>query len=299
MLYTQLRAFHAVAETNGFNAASRLLGVGQPTLSMQVAALEAYFGVELFHRVGRGVSLTDLGRQLLRSTRRLFAAEAEAKDLLSAVRDFRLGTLRVGAVGPYHVTEMLAAFNERYPHIHVTVSLGNSRAMLDQLLEFRADVAVLAQTEADPRFHSLPYSRHPVVAMVHCNHRWARRKAVRLHDFAEQGLVLREVGSTTRLAFERALAAAKIVPRVSMEIGSREACRHAVARGIGVGVVSEIEFVPHAHIRMVRIADAEIYTYAHAVCLAERRESRLVAAFMTVAEELVKAGQAGVRIIPG
>ncbi|HIG78223.1 MAG TPA: LysR family transcriptional regulator, partial [Candidatus Lambdaproteobacteria bacterium] len=51
--YTQLRSFHAVAGTGGFTAASKVLHVGQPTISGQVRALEDYYGVELFHRRGR------------------------------------------------------------------------------------------------------------------------------------------------------------------------------------------------------------------------------------------------------
>ncbi|HUZ63764.1 MAG TPA: LysR substrate-binding domain-containing protein [Acetobacteraceae bacterium] len=299
MTYTQLKAFFAVAEAGGFNAASRKLGIGQPTLSTEVRALEQYFGVELFHRRGRGVMLTDFGRQLLRPMQRMFAAEAEAIDLLKASQDFRMGSLKVGAVGPYHVTEMLAAFKESYPEIEVTVSIGNSQQMRDELLEYRTDVAVLAHTQDDPRFFFLPYSRHPVVAMVNRDHPWSKRRSVHIEEFDGQRVVLREVGSTTRLAFEHALAAANIKPRVAMEIGSREACRHAVIRGIGVGIVSEVEFVPHKLINPLPISNAEIFTYAHVACLAERRESRLVSAFITVAQQLVARGQAGSRIIPG
>src|SRR5882724_10162401 len=170
MHHAQLRAFHAVAAAGGFTAAAAKLGVGQPTLSLQ---------------------LSELGSQLFKLTQRVFGAEAEAIDLLSAVRDFRAGHLQIGAVGPYHVTEMLAVFTARYPHIRVTVSIGNSQAMLDLLADLRCDVAVLAQLEDDPRFFSLPYSRHSMVAMVHRDHGWARRRSVRLAEFAGQRVVLR------------------------------------------------------------------------------------------------------------
>ena len=56
--YTQLRSFHAVAGTGGFTAASKVLHVGQPTITGQVRALEEFYGVELFHRRGRRVELT-------------------------------------------------------------------------------------------------------------------------------------------------------------------------------------------------------------------------------------------------
>jgi len=289
MHQSQLRAFHAVAAHGGFTAASQALGIGQPTLSTQVGALERYFGVELLHRRGRSVALSELGAALFKITQRLFGAEAEAVELLGAVRDFAAGHLRVGAVGPYHVTEMLAGFNERFPHIRVTVSIGNSQEMLERLLDFRADVAVLAQMDEDARFHSLAYSCHPVVVMAHREHSWSKRRSIRLAEFAGQRMVLRETGSTTRRAFERGLARIGIVPEIVMEIGSREAVWHAVTRNIGVGIVSEREVIPHENIKILPIADADIHTDEHVVCLAERRDSRLVAAFLAIAEASIAA----------
>jgi DNA-binding transcriptional LysR family regulator len=64
-----------------------------------------------------------------------------------------------------------------------------------------------------------------------------------------------------------------------MEIASREVIREAVIQGIGIAAVSAVEYVPGPGLHMVQISDAELYTYAHAVCLAERREMRMVRAF--------------------
>lgn len=289
MFYTQLRSFHAVAREGGFTAAARALGIGQPTVTSQVKALEDYFQVELFHRRGRRVELTDTGRALFAVSQRLTAAEAEARDMLNAVGGFHSGEIKVAAVGPYHVTEMLSAFNERHPGIKLAVTVGNSQESLQRVLDYRADVGVLAHVEENPRFHAIPYSRHPVRVFVNTDHPWAGRRAVRLKELQGQRLVLREVGSTTRRAFEEALKAAGVTINPVMEIGSREAIWMAVQRGIGIGVVSEIEFVPHPRLRVLKVLDAEIYTYAHVVCLAERHESRIIRAFLDVVDDLLAA----------
>jgi len=289
MFYTQLRSFHAVAREGGFTAAARALGIGQPTVTSQVKALEDYFQVELFHRRGRRVALTDTGKTLFAVSQRLIVAEAEAKDLLNAVGGFHTGEIKVAAVGPYHVTEMLSAFNERHPGIKLAVTVGNSQESLQRLLDYRADVGVLAHVEEDPRFHAIPYSRHPVAVFVNADHPWATRRAVRIKELEGQRLVLREVGSTTRRAFEEALKAAGVTVNPVMEIGSREAIWMAVQRGIGIGVVSEIEFVPHPRLSMLEVLDAEIYTYAHVVCLAERHDSRIIRAFLGVVDDLLAA----------
>ena len=243
MLFTQLRSFHAVAAEGGFTAASKALNVGQPTITSQVKALEQYFDVELFLRQGRKVEPTDIGQMLFAITQRIMQLTEEATDLLNAAGGFHIGNLKVGAVGPYHVTEMLSAFNELYPGIVLSVTLGNSKEMLARLVDFRADVAVLAHVEDDPRFHALPYSRHPLVVFVNAEHAWAARRSIRIEELQGQAMVLREAGSTTRLALEAALKRAGVRIEPVMEIGSREALSLAVQRGIGIGVVSEIEFV--------------------------------------------------------
>jgi aminoethylphosphonate catabolism LysR family transcriptional regulator len=286
MLYTQLRAFHGVAAQGGFTAAARVMNVGQPTLTSHVKMLERAFDVELFHPRGRGVVLTQAGNALFQLTRRIIDLEGEARDLLHAFGGFNVGELHVGAVGPYHATEMLSLFSEKYPDIKLSVRIGNSREMVELLLDYSVDVAVLAHVEDDPRIYALPYSRHPVRLFVPTSHPFARRKKIRMRELEGQRMVFREKGSTTRLAFERALQQAKVSVATVMEIGSREAVWMAVARGIGIGVVSDIEFIPHPEIRMVEIADAEIFTTAHVNCLRERKDSRLVKAFFDVVDQI-------------
>lgn len=286
---TQLRSFHTVATHGGFTAAANVLNIGQPTISSQVKALEERYRVELFHRRGRRVELTETGRRLLELTQRIASLESEAVDLLNAVGGLRSGHLRVSAVGPYHVTEMLSAFRDRYPGVEFSVRISNSREALRQLMDYKADVAVLAHTEDDPRIHAIPYSRHPVIAFVNSDHPWAGRTSVSIHEFAEQHVILREVGSTTRLAFEAGLASAGARMGSFTEIGSREAIWLAVERGMGVGIVSEFELIPHPRLHPLPFRDAEIYTYAHVVCLAERRQGPLVRAFFGVVESLLAA----------
>ena len=293
MIYTWLRSFHAVAVHGGFTAAAQMVNVGQPTISSQVKSLEKYYSVELFHRRGRSVELTDAGRKLFAITRSFMSREEEARDLLSAYGGFQTGQLKVGAVGPYHATEMLSAFHSRYPDLRLTVAVGNSREMVEQLLDYSVDIGVLAHVEDDPRIFAMPYSRHPVVIFMHKEHHLAKKKTIRLEELEGQPAVLREHGSTTRLAFEEALTAAGVTIDPVMEIGSREAVWLAVARGIGIGVVSDIEYLPHPDLHCVQISNANIFTTAHVNCLTERKDTRLIGAFFDVCRELVAQGAAG------
>jgi len=286
MRLTQLRSFHAVARAGGFTGGAKLLHISQPTVTTQVRFLEETYGIELFYRRGHKVTLTPLGEQLYAMAQKIFALENETLLLLEDSGLLKSGHLRVGAVGPFHVTEMLAGFNQRYPGVQVSVRVGNSESVLQTLVSYQTDVAVLAHFTDDPRFHFVPYRRHPVVVFVNRRHRLARRRTIRIGELEGERMILREVGSTTRKALEEALDEAGVKPRVLMEIGSREAIREAVIKGVGIGAVSEIEYVSDPEIRMLRVSDAEMYTHAHVVCLEERRGARLVKAFFGIVEEL-------------
>ena len=278
--HSQLRAFHAVASAGSFTRAAAALHVTQPTLSAQVKSLEETYGALLFERRGRRIEPTELGQQLLGVTRRYFSLETEAEQLLAATRGLRGGHLRVAADAPQHVMATLSAFNRTYPGVRLSLSIGNSDEVLHQLLDHRADVAVIADLEPDARLFARPLRRDHLIAFVERAHPWARRGSIRLDDLARQRVVLRETGSTTRRAFEAAIARAGIAVGEVLEIGSREAVREAVAAGLGIGVVSAFEFGHDKRLRALAIVGRRIEVVEHVACLADRRDLRVVRAFL-------------------
>ena len=286
MSAAKLRAFLAVAQHGSFSAAARALGLSQPTLTMQVQALEQKHKVALFHRRGHRIELSSVGEQLLPIARQLAALEVEAYNLMHDCGELTSGQLKLGAVGPFHVIEMVDAYRRRYPKVDVSIRMGNSAQVIADLENYIIDIGVLARVHDAPDFVTLPYARHAIILFVHFDHPFARRKSVALKELADQPLLQREAGSSTRRALTAALQEAGVTPRIAMEIGSREALREAAARGIGIGVVSEAEFIPDARFRPVRIDGDPAHTETHLYCLKERRESLLLSSFFEVAQAL-------------
>jgi aminoethylphosphonate catabolism LysR family transcriptional regulator len=285
MNIAQLRAFHAVAVAGGFTRAAARLGVTQPTLSAQVKALEESYGVELIERRGRQLALTEIGAGLLEITRRVFGLTEEAEQLLAAARGLERGHLRIGADAPYHILPAVAAFTKRYPKLRLSLTVGNSEGLIRDLVDHRIDVAVVANLAPDARLHALAVRRDRLVLFVPKSHPWARRRQVRPADLLGERLVLREPGSTTRRLFESAMARASVALEEVIEINSREAVREAVAAGLGIGVVSETELGNDARLVKIALADAEVGATEYVACLAERRELRLVRAFLEIVED--------------
>jgi len=289
MNHAQLRAFHAVATEGGFTRAAAALRVSQPTLSSQVKALEQAHGVRLFERRGRTVVPTELGRALLDISRRLFALETEAEQLLAAAHGLVRGHLRIGADAPYHILEALADFGQRYPGVRLSLVTGNSETLRHDLFEHRTDVAVIANVPGDPRLVALPLRHDRLVAFVGRRDPWARRRQIRLAELASRRLVLRELGSTTRRVFEMALARAGVALGEVLEVGGREAVREAVAAGLGIGIVSASEFGDDRRLAHLALAGAEVDVIEYLVCLAESRDLRLVRAFVEIVEAQIGA----------
>jgi LysR family transcriptional regulator, low CO2-responsive transcriptional regulator len=285
MNLTQLRAFHLVAIAGGFSLAARTEGLSQPTLSAQVRDLEANYGVGLFDRHGRGVRMTPAGQSLFAITTRLFAAEGEARALLTGGRALTRGHLRVSADSAYHVMPILAELKQRHAGLTFTLKIDNSAAVLDQITDHGADVAVMAKMTSDPRIHSMKLREDRLVLFVPREHPWAKRRRLKLADLAGRDIVIRERGSITREVFETRLAEAGIVPGSLIDVETREAVREAVAAGFGVGVVFDSEFGADARFHPVDVVDADFTVGEYVVCLQERKRLALVRAFLEIAAD--------------
>lgn len=285
-LLAELKAFDATARTGSMSAAARALGLTQPTVSTHVGRLEAHYGVELFHRRGRRVELTDFGETLRDVTHRIFRGEEDAAALLASARNRYSGRLVLCAVGPYNVVPMIRRFLQRWPRVEVSVSVGDSRQIVERILDYRGDLGVLVHPVEDPRIHCVPLRRQRLMVFAPRDHPLAARASVRIADLQGQAFVVREVGSTTRRVFEEGLRRAGVAIRVAVEMGSREAVREAVAQGLGLGVVADTAYVGDARLAPLPIEGEGLYTHSHVICLAERRPVPLIADFLRAADEM-------------
>jgi DNA-binding transcriptional LysR family regulator len=140
--WNQLKAFLETADTGSLSAAARKLGLTQPTLSRQVAAIERQMGVTLFERVGKSMSLTPTGLELLEHARAMGAA-AEALSLAATGRSQAVGGVvsvsATDAVAAHLLPPMVRRLREQEPGIAIEVIASNA---LSDLLRREADIAI-------------------------------------------------------------------------------------------------------------------------------------------------------------
>jgi len=286
MRYVQLRAFHHVATEGGFTRAAEELRLTQPAVSDQVRRLEEDYDLVLFDRSRRRVVLTEAGERLLAITRRMFEAERDALDMLSESRALRSGALRIVADSALHLLRILPAFRARYPGVAVNVQAGNSATVVDRLRRYEADIGVMGERPAGRDFDVLRLNESPIVAVVPAGASMAGAKAVTFDDLARQPLVLREEGSKTRAKVLAAARAAGVTLTAAVEAEGREAVREIVAAGGGVGFLSQAEFGADPRLVAVPIRpETGLAMEEMLVCLAQRRQGKLIAAFFEIAAD--------------
>jgi LysR family transcriptional regulator, low CO2-responsive transcriptional regulator len=279
MNYSQLRAFHAVAQFGGFSKAAAQLRLTQPAISDQVKKLEERFGVLVFHRHKRVVRLTSLGEQLYEITKRIFQLEEQAKDLMTAHQVLSKGHLNIAADSPLHVVPLIGRFKKSFSGVSVSMSIGNAEEIISGLLNFSFDLGIVADMIPDSRFHSIPLCEDPLVAFVSKEHPLAKRHGITLTELSKYPLILREKGSRTRLHVEREFAKADLRLDIVMEVQGREAAREAVAVDIGVGLVSQPEFGHDSRLAALTLIDCDATMTESLVCLKEKLPLQTIEAF--------------------
>ncbi len=207
MLHTQIRAFDAVAQEGSFSRAAEALGLTQPAVTIQVKALEERYGEAVRAVPPRGEADRD-GERLFRMSRRYSSLEEQMREILTESSELESGQLSLTADGPHIAMGVFARFLARHPNIELSVAMGNTRFVREQLLERRTDLAILPGVERHPQIHAMPLWKHTAVLIVANDHPWASRESVRLAELNDQPMVSREEGSNTRRVAAAAMAKA-------------------------------------------------------------------------------------------
>jgi aminoethylphosphonate catabolism LysR family transcriptional regulator len=288
MTPTQARAFLAVALKGSFSEAARSLRVSQPTITHQVKQIEKRYAVELFHRSGRGASLTHVGETLLPAIRRMFGSFEEANIYLNDMQGMRRGHLRVGSYGPYDVMKVVARYRQRFPSISMSVDFSNSQILAEKLVNYELDVAVLGRLKPQPEFHTLPFRNPPLVVIAPRIAPWTGRQSVSVKELREQTIVCREPGSAARAAHDSLFGKVHFLPSRILQFGSREGVVSAVAEGVGIGTIFDEGIVPRDRVVTLRIVGPAIISRVDVVCVTDRRSNPVISSFLDVAREILR-----------
>jgi DNA-binding transcriptional LysR family regulator len=246
MTLEQLRIFIAVAEKQHVTQAAGELNLTQSATSAAIAALETRYDIKLFDRIGRGIVLTQTGRDFLIEARAVLARAKAAAQVLNDLAGLKRGSLTIAAsqtVANYWLPGRLQTFHAAYPGIDLHVTIANTEQVARAVLQGSADIGFVEGEVDDALLAAKRIDGDSLIVVVGAKHPWLGRKKIAAKDLLATAWVLREPGSGTRSMFESALRQSGIKLsdlRIALELPSNEAVRTAIETGDCATAISDL-----------------------------------------------------------
>jgi len=236
-----LELFYYVAKHGGIMEAVRNIpyGIQQPAVSGQVAQLEEYLGVTLFHR--RPFALTPEGEKLYKFIVPFFSnLDKMASDLQGGqVRHIRIGASTI--VLRDHLPELLQGVRRKFPGLKVSLREGYPAHLEELLHKEEIDLAVtLIEKKSTPGIHSLALLELPMVLLVEKDSRVAAAEQLWQRDKINEPLICLPPGEALCKNFQQKLNELGVDWFPSIEASSVDLIETYVSNGLGIGVAVAI-----------------------------------------------------------
>ena len=237
-----LYAFLQVASTQSFTRAGQVLGYSQSNISMQIQQLEREVGAPLFDRIGRRVTLTQYGHELLPYAQRIVSTAVEMENLTRSERTLE-GMLRVGMVES--LFEMLfqpavVRYHQRFPRVRVELTVDGTATLQEQLRQGQLDAACLIDGPLPQGQWNLWQVRQAAIVVVaNPRHRLAGRAQVPLEELTGEEFILMESSAPYSAGFQRAMAAKGLPVEPFLQLQSAEMALRLVQEGPFLSVLPD------------------------------------------------------------
>ncbi len=282
-----LRYFLAVATAQNFTKAAGVVHVSQPSLSVQIRALEEELGTRLFDRLGRKVALTQTGELFRDHTERALRELERATQLVQEVHGAQRGRLVVGTlatVNSYLIPPLVSQFKQRFPAIHLQVHSQPSNDIVSSVLANRLDLGICLLPVIHNRLLIAPLFEERLVLVAPAQHP-LRQSRLRMQDLAGLPLVLMPADYCLRKMVESECAEAQVKTQVVLEMTSPEGILQAVAEGTGLTILPELYVrlrSPGAKLRIIDLYDPVPRHAVGLVSLANRYQNIAAKEFATL-----------------
>lgn len=236
----QLQVFESVARHLNHSRAAAELYLSQPAVSMQIKQAEAAVGLPLFEQVGKKLHLAPAGNELLHYARAMLQLMQEMESVFDEMKGLERGHLNIAVVSTanYFMPQLLAKFIQAHPKIQVSLSVANRDAVIRQLSDNTADLAIMGQPPQGTDMRAEAFMKNPLVVIAAPSHPLARAKKIQPRQLAKETFLLRERGSGTRGVVERFFFSHKLPLPAHMGMDTNEAIKQSVRAGMGIGIIS-------------------------------------------------------------
>lgn len=298
----QFEVFCHVLELKSFSKAAEAVFLTQPTVSGHIQSLEQFVGTRLVDRLGKQVVPTRAGEILYGYAKRMLGLRSEAQRELELFLGRVKGEMAIGAStipGAYILPGLIGSFKKTYKDIYITLTIGDTRCVLDSLLEAKIEIGVVGAKIEDNRLKYQALVKDEMVVVVPARHAWLGRHYVEVEELKREPFILREAGSGTRMSSLRSLEKLGVGVEdlnIVAEVGSTEAVRQAIKAGIGIGILSQCavqDDMVAGSLRGLRVKGLDLWREFYVVVLKGRTISPISEAFLDALFPYVQSGMRG------
>ncbi|OCT13968.1 LysR family transcriptional regulator [Paenibacillus pectinilyticus] len=235
------RIFLITARYRNLTKAAQELHITQPSVSYAIKQMEDGLGLKLFHRLSKGVELTEEGRALLDYVEQSFAMLDSAQKHLQNLKQLTEGEIRIGASDSlikHLLLPQLNAFHQAYPGIRIRLSHGKTPEITQRLKEGDIDCAVVHMPIDDPQFYIQSLAKLEDCFVVGEAYKELANQTLTVKELSELPLILLSPGSSTRVFVEMWFAAKGYQVKPDIELGSIDLLTEFARLGYGAAFIS-------------------------------------------------------------
>jgi len=238
--FRQLEIFKSVAQHLSVTLAAKALHLAQPTVSTQINKLAHSLDCQLFEQVGKRLYLTDMGQEVLKSVRDLFAVMDNLETQLAKRKGLSVGHLRISVVttAKYLIPHWLGEYCQQYPEIEPEFQIGNRADIIQRLKQNMDDLYVFSNPPRELEIEETFLTENPLVVIARKDHLLRDKPNIGWQELSSERLLMREQGSGTRYAIERFFGQQGLIMQTPITIASNEAIKESVMAGLGIAIVS-------------------------------------------------------------
>ncbi|QNK03237.1 LysR family transcriptional regulator [Dyella telluris] len=240
----QMRAFVYTVKLGTLTRAAEALFLSQPTVSLQLQALERELGVSLLERRRRRINLTDAGEALYELARPLVEGwENLDRDFQAKVKGMQGGRLTIAAGSStiqYLLPDLVRRYRESFPDVQLQLANVTGKDGLALLRADEADFAVGSMLDVPNDIAWAPVHHYDPMLIMPPDHPLASKATVTLQDLSPYGLILPPQRLSTYRLVDLVFQQQQVPYRVAIEVGGWDVIKEYVAMGLGISIVTGI-----------------------------------------------------------
>ncbi|WP_296398135.1 LysR family transcriptional regulator [Acidaminococcus timonensis] len=285
----QLRSFLKITEVLSFSEAAKEMGYSQSALSVQIHSLEQELGVKLFDRLGRQVTLTPPGQELVRRAQPIL----QQVDELEGVMHDRppAAALRLGMIESLckaRMPQLVDYVSRHYPHLHLTITIDSPSVLLDALNHNKVDlVYVLDKPLYDTKWVKVFQKRENIVFVASKESPLATRKDIPLEEVIRQPFFLTEKADNYRLSLDQHLAARQLALDPLLEVSDTGFILDMVQRNLGLSFLPQYvveNSIYRDRLQVLSVQDFRMYMYRQLFYHKDKWLTQAMKLFLSMAE---------------